>query len=945
MNRRLKPRLIGSIATLACLASAANGQTIIYTGPSGGSWGASAFWDLGVVPDQGWGGPSYTVLINGGGIPVVVIMNVGIPYNVPAVNVDRMIVDAGDELLIPDARLLQVNQWITNNGLIRLEGNGDLGNFGAHLALHWSSGPFTLGGSGEILMATADASVEGTSGGPTNVIHEATHTIEGFGRIGANMMQLDNRGLIDANVNGETLLIDLHPVGNLNSGEFRASNGGILSFLGGFDEAIDNTGGLIATDVASRVEMWNYAFTGGMLDGEFHSLPGGLNRWTDLDFNGVLRIPDAALLLLRGTIRNDGSIVVESTSGDAQLGILGDTLLTGTGSIHLTGTGVSRLDSPFGIGDRLTNDAQHLIRGSGIIGAVLTIENRGVISAMDPNGPLVLSPRAGLPNSNSGQILAASGATLRMTNGVQWDNTGGIIAATVGSLLELDDVGILGGVVQGDGPGGAGLGEVRVVRAARLTDVTVEGFLRVTDQPFIVDTIRASGTLTNNGSILYDNTTTAAMYLVLEDALLIDGSGQLRFGDGPENVVIGTFPFTNGPNHTLRGSLVLDNRNPVINHGVLIADGFYPLRLMSVDSFTNHGELLVRAGSELLSQQVTDDFILNEGRLAVESGGLFNIEGQDDYRQITGETIVNGEMRITLHWGRILDLRGGHLHGEGLIVGDIVSTGGVVSPGQPMAGTGDVSGTLTISRDYTQLSGARLHIDVEGSTSGEFDVLRVTRDAMLDGVLSLGQGRSSFVPSPGDAFTIITADEVVGTFALVEVPAAWSALCVEVTYTTTEVIVSFTGAAPVSTLSIVRGTHLGGGIPEIEQSDDQRYRVRSGIGNTFVNLHSMILEATLLASQSAPFTLDLRIESRLVTNQGAGTATVRLYNWNTNQFNQIGVHALGSTDQTRDFNGLDATKYVRGDGRIVVQIEHRVVVPVFAFFFNCEFDQIRACTH
>ncbi|MEZ6104420.1 MAG: hypothetical protein R3E01_36240 [Pirellulaceae bacterium] len=84
-----------------------------------------------------------------------------------------------------------------------------------------SGGTVTLGGSGKLtLMAEYDASIAGADESD-HFINGPLHTIEGFGRIGANSMAFTNQGVIHAHVPDTTLTIDPSPVGMENLGQVR----------------------------------------------------------------------------------------------------------------------------------------------------------------------------------------------------------------------------------------------------------------------------------------------------------------------------------------------------------------------------------------------------------------------------------------------------------------------------------------------------------------------------------------------------------------------------------------------------------------------------------------------------------------------------------------------------------------------------------------------------
>ena len=102
----------------------------------------------------------------------------------------------------------------------------------------------------------------------------------------------------------------------------------------------------------------------------------------------------------------------------------------------------------------------------------------------------------------------------------------------------------------------------------------------------------------------------------------------------------------------------------------------------------------------------------------------------------------------------------GSVHGDGNIVG-VVQNGGLVSPGES-------PGTITIDGDYAQTVGGELLIELASASS--YDQLLVTDNATLDGTLTVNS-IEGFVPSVGQSFTLLTCDDVDGTFASVVLPS------------------------------------------------------------------------------------------------------------------------------------------------------------------------------
>ncbi len=144
---------------------------------------------------------------------------------------------------------------------------------------------------------------------------------------------------------------------------------------------------------------------------------------------------------------------------------------------------------------------------------------------------------------------------------------------------------------------------------------------------------------------------------------------------------------------------------------------------------------------------------------------------------------------------------------------------------------------------------------------------------------------------------------------------------------------------PVS-FGVDRGDLLGGELYQIRGSDDDALRIRSGFGSTFTDLHSMHARAEFVTDTPDPHALDLLIETSV--NQPSGMLRVLVWNWRTNQFESVGQAPVNQTDEEIMIGGLSVADRVSTDGRVLVQVRHVVVAPVFAFRFDSLLDHVRA---
>jgi hypothetical protein len=116
------------------------------------------------------------------------------------------------------------------------------------------------------------------------------------------------------------------------------------------------------------------------------------------------------------------------------------------------------------------------------------------------------------------------------------------------------------------------------------------------------------------------------------------------------------------------------------------------------------------------------------------------------YAQNEGETIVRQCGNIVLNSNYAFELNGGLLSGEGVVHGNVVSTG-QVRPGSGI-------GLLTFIGGYSQGKTGILDIEIGGIADGSSDLLWVNGHVSLNGALRVSLA-SDFRPSVGDEFEIL----------------------------------------------------------------------------------------------------------------------------------------------------------------------------------------------
>ena len=310
---------------------------------------------------------------------------------------------AGSQFNIPSGGTLTVTSGITNNGTITV----DSPSGGTAASLVFSSSQ-TLSGSGSIVLAYSSAQLATSNSGM--LTQAAGHTISGAGTLSA---ALNNQGLVNANVNGQTLYLATNPM--TNTGTIETINAGELEING---IAVKNSGGTIQA-VGGSVQITGGTIAGGTLAnaGTASALYAAGNV-----LSGVTIAPGSQLDTYQGTtvtitggLTNNGTITVgfNYLTHPGSLTFSGSQTLSGNGSVVLNFYPFSQINASNG--GVLTQAAGSTIEGSGFIIAPLnnlgTVESNGYINI--EGAVTQVSGRT----LSGGTWIAEANSTLSITSG------------------------------------------------------------------------------------------------------------------------------------------------------------------------------------------------------------------------------------------------------------------------------------------------------------------------------------------------------------------------------------------------------------------------------------------------------------------------------------------------------------------------------------------------
>lgn len=309
--------LLPALLAAAGLSTAppARAQTTTWEGGAG-VWSEADNWDAGVPTDGS------RVLIDDNNAAA---SDVGLDS---FATINGLVLDADDLLRLQNGQRLHfegAGAALENQGLVQHEGTG----------FTWIrlNDDLSVTGGGTIRLNGGSNGINGFNAlAPPVLDHGPDHTIEGAGSVGSGL-DVVNRGLIHANVNGASLTIDSETALQ-NTGTIRASNGATVNMF-----VPTHTGGgrYEAAGAGSRLVFFSDTV---VHDGVFAGTGGGVitpdafNLGRTLDLHDVVNQGrfDAADTFLHGSFENSGTVRLLNAQ---TLSLESAFPLTGGGTIEL----------------------------------------------------------------------------------------------------------------------------------------------------------------------------------------------------------------------------------------------------------------------------------------------------------------------------------------------------------------------------------------------------------------------------------------------------------------------------------------------------------------------------------------------------------------------------------------------------------------------------------
>ncbi len=241
------------------------------------------------------------------------------------------------------------------------------------------------------------------------------------------------------------------------------------------------------------------------------------------------------------------------------------------------------------------------------------------------------------------------------------------------------------------------------------------------------------------------------------------------------DVIIGNFSAPDTAQLTVTelltnlGTILLDNEFSSADLANTVNKGTITLRNGTITggALDNRvdGSVVIRRSDVLLTETSK-----NRGQISIDENSTLTT---DAYQQLEGETFVDGgTLAASLPFG--IDITGGTLVGHGTLDGNLITREfGTLAPGYvpPSVDPGDPTGSFAISGDA--ILGGLFAVQIGGLN--DFDWLDVAGDAQLGGTLAV-ELLDGFSPLLGNAFDILLADAVFGSFGSVLLPTLGAGL-------------------------------------------------------------------------------------------------------------------------------------------------------------------------
>lgn len=206
------------------------------------------------------------------------------------------------------------------------------------------------------------------------------------------------------------------------------------------------------------------------------------------------------------------------------------------------------------------------------------------------------------------------------------------------------------------------------------------------------------------------------------------------------------------------------------------------------DLSDNDGSFTIKSDRDLK----TIGALRNDGSITLGKDSVLTTTGE--YLQAAGSTVLEDTTSKLAAPGSRVRVQDGAMKGVGTVEPVLETTGGRVQPGLS-------TGILKVAGRYAPASNGTLEVEIGGTAPGSgYDQLDVGTTASLGGTLDIVTP-SSFTPTPGQSFTILTCRVVAcrsGQFNTVQGTHVRSGLDYQVRYNATDVTLELVNNPPLA---------------------------------------------------------------------------------------------------------------------------------------------------
>ncbi|MFC6447919.1 autotransporter domain-containing protein [Shinella zoogloeoides] len=604
-----------------------------------------------------------------------------------------------------------------------------------------ASGSLTVDGTGSTATLTKGLVVGNNGGTGTLVISNGAKVSGGVAAIAYSTDSNVSTGTATVSGVGSTWASSQHlAVGSSGVGSLTISDGGLVTDATGYlGYAAGATGTATVTGQGST-----WASTGLMCVGY-----GGA---------GILQVMDG------GSVRSNGARIGDSNVGTVNIQGAGSNWVSTGASLQDAWTYVGLSDS----GQLAVSDGG-LFSGSGLWLGV-NAAGSGTMTVDGQGSMLQMESSAMIGRDGTGALTVSDGgtATTGLAGiGVNSGSFGSVLLTGAGSRWDVaGDLflgGILDNVVNGTSGGTAILtladGAVLSTAGGLITPLNGSAY-ESTSTVYLGAASGSSATL--NIGAAAGNAAATPGTLAVDNVVFGPGVGTINFNHTATDYLFSPAISGAGTINALAGTTILTGDSSGFSGSTAIASG----ATLRVDHGGALGGNVTNSGGIVFNPSGVAsyaDSISGMGTLDMAGSGTLNLTG--DSSSFTGATtVLAGELKIngSLSGSAVTVASGGSLSGAG-VVGDLVTqSGATVTPGNS-------PGTLTVSGNYTALTGSTYAAEFVPSSaiSDRIDVsgtATIQNGAVLQ-ALKYGSG----VILPGVRYTILTAaGGVTGTYTLAE---------------------------------------------------------------------------------------------------------------------------------------------------------------------------------